>query len=199
LTYSIVIAFWARGQIHKGLQETLAIRLYSVNKQTTYVIGYATFWSVYFLICFITFVPNRSLSSNQTKNLRTTSIFILASRGLFTLTFFLIANRKEITGYFLDKHRHASNTSDSPSEYSYAPKVENENIQLNVALQHEIQRFTKLGIQKAIKDADMDGEVSESLSTTVPRSSNMFYKDNNPVGRSLICMLPLIGMSSIAD
>jgi len=35
LTYSIVIAFWARGQIHKGLQETLAIRLYSVNKQTT--------------------------------------------------------------------------------------------------------------------------------------------------------------------
>lgn len=35
LSYSIVIAFWARGQIHKGLQETLAIRLYSVNKQTT--------------------------------------------------------------------------------------------------------------------------------------------------------------------
>jgi len=63
--------------------------------------------------------------------------------------------------------------------------VENENIQLNVALQHEIQRFTKLGIQKAIKDADMDGEVSESLSTTVPRSSNLFYKDINPVGRSL--------------
>jgi hypothetical protein len=80
--------------------------------------------------------------------------------------------------------------------------VENENIQLNVALQHEIQRFTKLGIQKAIKDADMDGEVSENLSTShslVPRSSNMFYKDNNPVGRSLICMLPLIGLSSIAD
>jgi len=80
--------------------------------------------------------------------------------------------------------------------------VENENIQLNVALQHEIQRFTKLGIQKAIKDADMDGEVSETLSTSqslVPRSSNMFYKDNNPVGRSLMCMLLSMGLSLIVD
>ncbi len=41
LTYSIVIAFWARGQIHKGLQETLAIRLYSVNKQTTCEYAYS--------------------------------------------------------------------------------------------------------------------------------------------------------------
>lgn len=80
--------------------------------------------------------------------------------------------------------------------------MENENIQLNVALQHEIQRFTKLGIQKAIKDADMDGEVSDSLSTShshVPRSSIMFYKDNNPVGRSLMFMIRSMGLSSIAD
>jgi hypothetical protein len=93
--------------------------------------------------------------------LRTISAFLLAARGVWALGIFIVANRADFYTY-LRKTRGITHHSDHP------PLEEEEQVQLNVALQKEIVRFTALGIQKSVREIGQlmhGGTRSNSLSS----------------------------------
>lgn len=78
------------------------------------------------------------------------SAFLLASRGIWGLGIFLIANRDDFLTYF--RKRGITLPADQLQEKD--PLDEEDQVQLNVALQKEIVRFTALGIQKSVREID---------------------------------------------
>ena len=131
------------------------------------VIGYALFWSIVFILQFINY-----LEGGYNRDLKTISIFVLAGRGMWTLGLFLFANWKEIKSFLVKNYRSRS----SASEDTDVPEAELETVQLNVALQLEIVRFTVKGIKKAVSDYDfVDMKPSNSFAvsgTKEPRFSS---------------------------
>ena len=89
------------------------------------------------------------------KFFHTISAFVLAARGLWTLGIFLAANRVDLENYW--KKQISDNN----------PREEEELVQLNVALQKEIVRFTALGIQKSVTEVLVDNEEQRRRSGSV--------------------------------
>eukprot|EP01038_Epipyxis_sp_PR26KG_P007138 gene7138-9739_t len=168
--YCGYIAVWAKYQISKGLEETLKMRQYSVNKQTTYVAGYFMFWTFVFTFQFLNYLNSNVidfLSPGNQYDFSSVSGFLLASRGVWSLGIFLIANWYEIFDFFATPKRlpgENNQTIEDGLERSYSsfsrsfsklpppPPEEEERVQLNIALQKEIVKFTSLGIQKAVME-----------------------------------------------
>ncbi|KAJ1387212.1 hypothetical protein B484DRAFT_409960 [Ochromonadaceae sp. CCMP2298] len=89
--YSVGMVLWARSQIYKGLEETLASRKYQVSKQTRYVIGYCCFWTAVFFLQFLIYLSSEGITSfsmtdYQADVVRSSSAFLLASRGICAQT-----------------------------------------------------------------------------------------------------------------
>lgn len=109
---------------------------------------------------------------------------------MWSLGIFLLANWNEIRGHFFPAPRlgtaggadharttTATNTSLSNRNFISAdppPNEEQELVQLNIALQKEIVRFTGLGIQKAVREIDeiLQAQSSASRSTG---TGNIFF------------------------
>lgn len=150
--YSGLIVIWARNRIHGGLQETLKKRKYMISKATRYVIGYVIFWTILYAIQF--FIYLRDFNAIHVKNsenidaLQNTSSFLVASRGVWSLAIFFIANKTDFTNYFKYQKKKKDGIEDN------VQFEDSDSVQLNVALQKEIVRFTALGIQKATRDAE---------------------------------------------
>lgn len=89
---------------------------------------------------------------------------MLASRGLWSLVFFVAANWNELSEYITAR---GNRTADQ----STCPKEEEEQVHLNLALQKEIVRFTGLGIQKAVKDINDQLEAKAKMSRSQKRPS----------------------------
>jgi hypothetical protein len=103
--------------------------------------------------------------------LRTVSAFLLASRGMWSLGIFLLANWNEIHQHFQSlqlKHQSGANVP-------YIPKEEQELVQLNIVLQKEIVRFTGLGIQKAAREINVIMEAQNSASRSSLTSNLIFF------------------------
>jgi hypothetical protein len=81
------------------------------------------------------------------------------------LGIFLLANRADFITFFRKKKEFSLNSD--PQEKDNPPLEEEEQVQLNVALQKEIVRFTALGIQKSVREIDQ-------LIQDLPHRSNSF-------------------------
>lgn len=81
---------------------------------------------------------------------------------------FLVANWSAITNYLHNEQSRPLSGEQVP------PKEEEEQVQLNVALQAEIVNFTALGIQRAVRDLRELAKLSQSQ-----RSSNSRYSSFN--------------------
>ena len=111
------------------------------------------------------------MAGGTSKSLRTISIFVLAGRGMWTLGLFIFANGKEIDSY-IKTYR-----SRSLGSVSEVPEAELETVQLNVALQLEIVRFTVKGIKKAVSDNDQIGD------SNIDRASGSFKLSTTKLSR----------------
>jgi hypothetical protein len=86
---------------------------------------------------------------------------LLASRGIWSLVIFLGANWVEISTFFNSRNKQlpasavgAAAVATTAGKTLPPPQAEQEQPQLNVALQTEIVRFTVLGIQRAVRDLE---------------------------------------------
>jgi hypothetical protein len=150
--YCGAVAIWARWQINRGLEATLRKRKYSVQKQTTYVIGYMLFWTSVYTFQFALYLHQElgfPIASNTVFSFQLASGFLLSSRGLWSLATFLVANWPAIIAFLRNEQQRLLFDGSAP------PKEEEEQVQLNIALQREIVNFTALGIQRSVRDMDL--------------------------------------------
>ncbi len=110
-------------------------------------------------------------SQSDENVLRTVSAFLLASRGMWSLGIFLLANWNEIHQHFQALHLKHQSDATAP----YIPKEEQELVQLNIVLQKEIVRFTGLGIQKAAREISVIMEAQNSTSRSSLTSNLAFF------------------------
>eukprot|EP01039_Chlorochromonas_danica_P006594 gene6594-7287_t len=171
--YAGVVLVWARWQIRRGLEETLKMRQYSVSKLSHYVLGYFCFYAVLYCIQFVTYLKEDfnayDVSWSIEKGLRTFSAFLLASRGIWSLGIFVLSNALELQLYL--KHLRGelpSSTADASRQVEVinAPKEEEELVQLNVALQKEIVRFTATGIRQALRAMERSSTIQAQRSSS---------------------------------
>jgi hypothetical protein len=89
---------------------------------------------------------------------------MFALRGVWSLGIFLLTNWLDLASYYRKNERikavsSATNDNNLPSSAVTAiallpPKEEEELVQLNIALQKEIVKFTAVGIQRAVREID---------------------------------------------
>jgi hypothetical protein len=118
--------------------------------------------------------------------MRTFVSFMFASRGVWSLFIFLMTNWMDLKNYYdseQEKHRQQQESIASNNDPSYVmspsspPKEEEELVQLNIALQKEIVRFTAIGIQRAVKEIDelMHSSGSHSGSRTSSLANSLYF------------------------
>lgn len=105
-------------------------------------------------------------------NFQTISGFLLASRGVWSLGTFLVANWPAILAYIRNEQQKA--LFNGNNSYNTPPKEEEEQVQLNIALQREIVNFTAHGIQRAVRDMEQLLLKSSVSSNSRYSSFNLF-------------------------
>jgi hypothetical protein len=99
-----------------------------------------------------------NIQQTSDDHIRSASAFLLASRGIWSLVIFLGANWVEISTFFNSRNKQlpasAVAATTTAGKSLPPPQAEQEQPQLNVALQTEIVRFTVLGIQRAVRDLE---------------------------------------------
>lgn len=122
-----------------------------INSCIVDVIGYMLFWTCVYTFQFVLYLRQEfglSLSSDSEYAFQLVSGFLLSSRGMWSLATFLVANWPAINAYFRNEQQRLQFGENAP------PKEEEEQVQLNIALQREIVNFTALGIQRSVRDMD---------------------------------------------
>lgn len=89
---------------------------------------------------------------------------------MWTLATFLVANWPVIYAYLRNEQQRLLYDGTAP------PKEEEEQVQLNIALQREIVNFTALGIQRSVRDMDLFQKQDRRSMSSRYSSFNIFVR-----------------------
>lgn len=135
------------------------------------VIGYMLFWTCVYSFQFALYLHQElgfDMSSQTEFAFQLASGFLLASRGMWSLATFLVANWAAIVAYLRNEQQRLLYDGNVP------PKEEDELVQLNIALQREIVNFTALGIQRSVRDIDVFQKQTQRSVSSRYSSFNLF-------------------------
>jgi hypothetical protein len=105
---------------------------------------------------------------------------MFASRGVWSLGIFVVTNWMDLAYFYRSqqakKQRSLSVAAGTSELMQSPPKEEEELVQLNIALQKEIVRFTAIGIQRAVKEIDDVLHHKGSRTSSIANSLNFFVR-----------------------
>lgn len=114
----------------------------------------------------------------------------MASRGTWSLGLFIIANWQDLSAFFQQESKQ--------KDANAPPKQEEELVQLNIALQKEIVRFTALGIQRAVRDAEHLSQNSKVRISSLSIPFNFFVRISSNYFEIFCLIFYLIRKPSLA-
>lgn len=129
------------------------------------------FWTCVYSFQFALYLHQElgfDMSSQTEFSFQLASGFLLASRGMWSLATFLVANWAAIVAYLRNEQQRLLYDGNAP------PKEEDELVQLNIALQREIVNFTALGIQRSVRDIDVFQKQDQRSISSRYSSFNLF-------------------------
>jgi hypothetical protein len=123
--------------------------------------------------------------------------FLLASRGAWSLGIFVVSHWTELVLYWKNEQMRRESISNPRGksidhDMLSPPKDEEELVQLNVALQKEIVRFTASGIRQALRGVEITRPALERSSSSLKGAFSIFVSNLALYVFSLLSLLTTV-------
>ena len=138
---SIIVTIYAVRRLRSGLEETFSVRLKVLQNGVRYVVGFASYWTLAFIIYLLVWINERDGQANPDDHLPLYATFAMtiAVRALVDVPIW-VYNQDVIEVYRAWWNKNKTSTETKKKE----------NVDINSALRKEVLMFTTLGISNSI-------------------------------------------------